>query len=163
MKTAIITGADGGMGSEITRAVAAAGYHVIMLCYTAFKGEERKSRLIIDTGNEEIEVMQIDLSSLSSIHDVTDKIIKSGISIDLLMNNAGTMCTQFTKSEDGLEQTVAVNYVAPYLLTRRLLPIMNKGARIVSMVSCTYAIGKITEEFFTKGKKGAFWRIPIYS
>ena len=48
-KTAIITGADGGMGTEITRAVAMAGYHVIMLCYTAFRGEERRSQLILDT------------------------------------------------------------------------------------------------------------------
>ena len=61
-KTAIITGADGGMGTEITRAVAMAGYHVIMLCYTAFRGEERRSQLILDTKNEDIEVMQVDLS-----------------------------------------------------------------------------------------------------
>ncbi len=47
-KTAIITGADGGMGTEITREVASAGYHVIMLCLTAFRGEERRSRLILE-------------------------------------------------------------------------------------------------------------------
>ena len=55
-KTAIITGADGGMGTEITRAVAKAGYHIIMLCYTLFKGEERKSQLILETNNPDIEV-----------------------------------------------------------------------------------------------------------
>ena len=58
-KLAIITGADGGMGTEITRAVAQAGYHVIMLCYTLFKGEERKNQLILETGNKEIEVRQV--------------------------------------------------------------------------------------------------------
>ena len=46
-KLAVITGADGGMGKEITRAVAEAGYHVIMLCYTLFKGEERKNQMIL--------------------------------------------------------------------------------------------------------------------
>ena len=55
-KLAVITGADGGMGKEITRAVAEAGYHVIMLCYTLFKGEERKNQMILETGNKEIEV-----------------------------------------------------------------------------------------------------------
>ena len=47
-KLAVITGADGGMGKEITRAVAEAGYHVIMLCYTLFKGEERKNQMILE-------------------------------------------------------------------------------------------------------------------
>ena len=67
-------------------------------------------------------------------------------------------------TEDGLERTVSVNYVAPYLLTRKLLPLMGEGSRIVNMVSCTYAIGKLNfPDFFLRGKKGAFWRIPIYS
>ena len=162
-KTAVITGADGGMGSEITKAVAMAGYHVIMVCYTSFKGEEKRSRIILDTGNEDIEVVQADLSSMESVLDAVDKIKDKTPSVELLMNNAGTMCTHFQQTPDGLEYTVAVNYVAPYLLSRKLLPLMQAGSRIVCMVSCTYAIGQITPEFFTRGKKGEFWRIPIYS
>lgn len=163
-KLAIITGADGGMGTEITRAVAQAGYRVIMLCYTLFKGEERKNQLILETGNKEIEVRQVDLSSMASVTSVADDLLGRGKHIDLLMNNAGTMSTNGrVQTEDGLERTVAVNYVAPYLLTLKLLPLMGKGTRIVNMVSCTYAIGKITPEFLTRGGKGAFWRIPVYS
>lgn len=163
-KLAIITGADGGMGTEITRAVAQAGYHVIMLCYTLFKGEERKNRLILETGNKEIEVRQIDLSSMASVTNVADDLLGRGKHIDLLMNNAGTMSSGgLVTTEDGLEYTVAVNYVAPFWLTLKLLPLMGKGTRIVNMVSCTYAIGKITPEFFTRGKRGSFWRIPVYS
>lgn len=162
-KTAVITGADGGMGSEITKAVAMAGYHVIMVCYTSFKGEEKKSRIILDTGNEDIEVVQADLSSMESVLDAVDKIKDKTPSVELLMNNAGTMCTHYVRTEDGFEHTVAVNYLAPYLLTRRLLPIMHEGSRIVNMISCTYAIGKIGPHFFTKGREGSFFRIPIYS
>ena len=162
-KTAIITGADGGMGTEITRAVAMAGYHVIMLCYTAFRGEERRSQLILDTKNEDIEVMQVDLSSMDNIVEVAQRISAKETSVDLLMNNAGTMRTHFSQTEDGFEYTVAVNYLAPFLLTHRLLPLMHAGTRIVNMVSCTYAIGKIGPHFFTHGKEGSFWRIPIYS
>ncbi len=162
-KTAIITGADGGMGTEITRAVAMAGYHVIMLCYTAFRGEERRSQLILDTKNEDIEVMQVDLSSMDNIVEVAQRIAAKETSVDLLMNNAGTMRTHFSQTEDGFEYTVAVNYLAPFLLTHRLLPLMHAGTRIVNMVSCTYAIGKIGPHFFTHGKEGSFWRIPIYS
>ena len=111
-KLAVITGADGGMGKEITRAVAEAGYHVIMLCYTLFKGEERKNQMILETGNKEIEVRQVDLSSMASVINVADGLLGRGKHIDLLMNNAGTMSTHLMQTEDGLERTVAVNYVA---------------------------------------------------
>lgn len=162
-KTAVITGADGGMGTEITKAVALAGYHVIMLCHTEFLGEERRSQLILSTGNKDIEVIQVDLSSMESTLEAANQILKKNCAIDLLMNNAGTMCSRFTQTEDGFERTVAVNYLAPFLLTNKLLPLMHKGTRIVNMVSCTYAIGKIDCKFFTHGQTGSFWRIPIYS
>ena len=162
-KTAVITGADGGMGSEITKAVAQAGYHVIMVCYTSFKGEERKSRIILDTENEDIEVVQSDLSSMESVVEAVRKIKSKTQSVDLLMNNAGTMCTHYIRTEDGFEHTVAVNYLAPFLLTNGLLPLMHEVSRVVNMVSCTYAIGKIGPNFFTKGREGTFIRIPIYS
>lgn len=162
--TAIITGADGGMGSEITRAVAAAGYRVIMLCYTKFKGVERKSQIALETGNPDIEVYEIDLSSMECIHNVTAKLLQRLSSIELLMNNAGTMCTHFIRTDEGFERTVAVNYLAPFLLTNRLLPLMHHGTRIVNMVSCTYAIGKTGVHFFRNGSESrTFWRIPVYS
>ena len=164
-KLAIITGADGGMGTEITRAVAQAGYHVIMLCYTLFKGEERKNQLILETGNKEIEVRQVDLSSMASVTNIAEDLLGRGKHIDLLMNNAGTMSSGgLITTEDGLEYTVAVNYVAPFLLTLKLLPLMGQGTRIVNMVSCTYAIGHLDfPDFFRQGRKGSFWRIPVYS
>ena len=128
-----------------------------------FKGEERKNQMILETGNKEIEVRQVDLSSMASVINVADGLLGRGKHIDLLMNNAGTMSTHLMQTEDGLERTVAVNYVAPFLLTMRLLPLMGKGSRIVNMVSCTYSLGHITSDFFSHGKSGSFWRIPIYS
>ena len=63
-KWAIITGADGGMGTEITRAVAEAGYHIIMACYRPSKAEPIRQRLVNETGNANLEVMAVDLSSM---------------------------------------------------------------------------------------------------
>ena len=64
VKWAIITGADGGMGREITRSVAQAGYRIIMACYNPSKAEIVRQRLIEETGNPNLEVMAIDLSSM---------------------------------------------------------------------------------------------------
>ena len=163
-KLAVITGADGGMGMEITRAVAAAGYKVIMACRDPEIAEEKRQLIMRETGNIALEIVPVNLASLSSTASFANELLQRGEVITLLMNNAGTMETRRCITEDGLERTVSVNYVAPYLLTRKLLPLMGEGSRIVNMVSCTYAIGKLDfPDFFLRGKKGAFWRIPIYS
>lgn len=163
-KLAVITGADGGMGMEITRAVAAAGYKVIMACRDPEIAEEKRQLIMRETGNIALEIIPVNLASLSSTASFANELLQRGEDITLLMNNAGTMETKRNITEDGLERTVSVNYVAPYLLTRKLLPLMEEGSRIVNMVSCTYAIGRLDfPDFFLRGKKGAFWRIPIYS
>ena len=163
-KLAVITGADGGMGMEITRAVAAAGYKVIMACRDPEIAEEKRQLIMRETGNIALEIVPVNLASLSSTASFANELLQRGEVITLLMNNAGTMETKRRITEDGLERTVSVNYVAPYLLTRKLLPLMEEGSRIVNMVSCTYAIGRLDfPDFFLRGKKGAFWRIPIYS
>ena len=80
------------------------------------------------------------------------------------MNNAGTLETGLHITQDNMERTVQVNYVGPYLLTRLLLPLMGEGSRIVNMVSLTYRVGNLDfPDFFQRGRKGSFWRIPIYS
>lgn len=164
VELAIITGADGGMGMEITRAVAVAGYRVIMGCRNPETAEHKRQMLVRETGNPYIETVGIDLSSLSSVSAFAEEMLKRAEPLKLLMNNAGTMESQRRLTEDGLEWTVSVNYVGPYLLTRKLLPLMGEGSRIVNMVSCTYAIGKLDfPDFFLRGRKGGFWRIPIYS
>ena len=163
-KLAVITGADGGMGMEITRAVSTAGYKVIMACRDPEIAEEKRQLIMRETGNIALEIVPVNLASLSSTASFANELLQRGEVITLLMNNAGTMETRRCITEDGLERTVSVNYVAPYLLTRKLLPLMGEGSRIVNMVSCTYAIGKLDfPDFFLRGKKGAFWRIPIYS
>ncbi|MBP3374113.1 MAG: SDR family oxidoreductase [Bacteroidaceae bacterium] len=164
MKVAIITGADGGMGFEETRAVAQAGYHTIMACYSPKLAEPKCRQLIEETGNSHIEVIGLDLASLQSVNHFAGQIRDRFTEVHLLMNNAGTMETGRHITVDGLERTASVNYVGPYLLTRLLLPLMKAGARIVNMASCVYLLGKLDfPEFFEKGRKGAFWRIPVYS
>ena len=160
---AIITGADGGMGQVITTALAKEGYPVIMACLDPAKATPICTRIQQETGNTQIEVREINLASLSSVNKFTCQLLKEGRSVSRLMNNAGILTTPVRKTEDGLETIISVNYVAPYLLTRQLLPLMQAGSRIVNTVSCTYAIGRIESEFFERGRNGQFFRIPVYS
>ena len=163
-KLAVVTGADGGMGTEITRALAFAGYRVVMACCRVQKAEEVRRNLLRERSGLQMEIRKIDLASFASVAAFADGMLAEGKRVSLLMNNAGTMETARRITEDGLERTVSVNYAGHYLLTRKLLPLMGEGSRIVNMVSCTYAVGRLDfPDFFTQGKKGSFWRIPIYS
>lgn len=159
---AIITGADGGMGQVITTALAKEGYPVLMACLNPGKAALVCEQIKQETGNTQVEVRPINLASLSSVEAFVGRLLQEGRPISRLMNNAGILTTPTRQTEDGLETIVSVNYVAPYMLTRRLLPLMHPGSRIVNTVSCTYAIGKIDPLFFEKGKNGRFARIPVY-
>ena len=164
MKLAIITGAGTGMGFEEAKAVAGKGFHTIMACHRPEAAEERRQEIVKATGNEHVEVVGIDLADLSSVCRFADQIKARFQHLDLLMNNAGTLETGLHITQDNMERTVQVNYVGPYLLTRLLLPLMGEGSRIVNMVSLTYRVGNLDfPDFFQRGRKGSFWRIPIYS
>ena len=164
MKVAIITGANGGMGYEEAKEALLQGYHTVMACYCPSKSEDRRQQMIAETGNDDVEIMGLDLSNMQSIRDFADQIKAKFDHIDLLMNNAGTLETGYHVTVDGLERTVGVNYVGPYLLTRLLIPLMSKGSRIVNMSSCSFILGRLQfPEFFTKGRKGFWQRILVYS
>ena len=163
MKVAIITGAGTGMGFEEAKAVAGKGFHTIMACHHPDAAETKRQEIVQATGNEHVEVLGLDLADLSSVRRFAAEVKARFEHLDLLMNNAGTLETGLHKTVDNLERTVQVNYVGPFLLTRLLLPLMVEGSRIVNMVSLTYRYGSLDfPDFFQRGRKGSFWRIPIY-
>ncbi len=158
----MITGADGGMGREITLAVAAAGYRVIMASLDPEKARALCKSIISESKNPNVELLRLDLASFSAIKSFAEEVAKLGLPIALLANNAGVLQWKMEYTEEGLEMTTGVNYVGHYLLTALLLPLMERGSRIVNTISCTYRIGKVTgDPFYRKGK--GFWRFPCYS
>jgi len=160
---AIVTGAGGCMGRVITRSLAEDGYRVIMVSLNRDKMIKIKSSLAKDVPADLLEIIPVDFSSMREVMSFTDYILKRGEPVDLLMNNAGILAESFSLTQDGIEKTVAVNYLAPYLLTRRLLPLMSYRSRIVCMVSCTHVLGSLSENFFTGGNVKRFRSIPVYS
>ena len=139
----IVTGATGAIGRAIARALALRGERVVMACRNAQKAEPIRRRLIDETGNPDIESMPLDLSSLRSVAAFAEAIRSEKVSVAALINNAGTMNGSFRLTEDGLEETLGVNYVGPYVLSRLLLPCMESESRIVNTLSVTYRIGKV--------------------
>lgn len=159
---AIITGAGGGMGLEITKAVAKAGYKVIMAGSNSEKNRTACETLVKETGGE-IELLGLNLSEFASIDNFVEEVKKRCSSISLLINNAGAMPPEPRETVEGLEYCAGTNYLGHYILIHRLLPLLPAGSRIVNTVSLTYKMGKITEEFFKPSYPKFFNRFRPYS
>ena len=146
MKTAIITGADGGMGREHTIALAKAGCKIIMTSTKQQKGEKICEELKQKTQWEHISVKQLNLEDLDSIVDFCKTINVDKINI--LLNNAGTLPSVPKTTKQGFDYTIGVNFLGHFLLTELLYPHFTAGTKIVNMVSLTYKYGKIFNNFF---------------
>ncbi|WP_228423347.1 SDR family oxidoreductase [Butyricimonas faecalis] len=144
----IITGANGGMGKAITRAIAGTGVPVIMACRNVERAAEVRDEIVRETGNGRVELHRLDLASVASIRSFVDGL--NGREVRVLVNNAGIMCRDFSTTEDGVETTVGVNYMGTWLLTNWLLPNMGRSgrSRIINTSSVTCKMGKVGDHFF---------------
>ena len=131
----LITGASGAMGAAATEALAAAGQPVLMAVRNPEKAEAVRSGILSRVPQAELAIAELDLGSLASVRRFAAA-LEPG-SVTALFNNAGVIAKKYALTEDGFEQSFAVNYFGPWLLTRLLLPKLASGARIVNMVSLT--------------------------
>lgn len=161
MDPIIVTGASGAMGSEAVRALVRAGRPVWMACRNLEKGEQVRTAILRDCPSASLELSRLDLASFASIRAFVEG-LPEGQRFAGLFNNAGTMCRRFSRSEDGLERTWAVNYVGPYLLTRLLLPRFAEGAVLVNMVSLSTLVAKLDWHAFEASEE-AFGQVKAYS
>ncbi|XP_063905056.1 retinol dehydrogenase 11-like [Zophobas morio] len=136
-KTAIITGANTGIGYETALEFAKRGCRVIMACRNQEKANAAREKIVQATGNENIVVKSINLDSLASVRDFAKYINETEDRLDLLINNAGAAQLPDKTTEDGLQLEMACNYFAPFLLTILLLDLLKKSApsRIVNVSS----------------------------
>lgn len=124
-----------------------------MACRNIKKANSQRDILIKEFPNSEINVLELDLNSLSSIKAFTENIKNQGFKVNRLLNNAGIICRDFSINEDGFETTVAVNYLGPLYLTKLMIPLMDQDFNVVNTVSVTRGVSKLDRHFFDLDKK----------
>ena len=139
----IVTGATGAMGAAATRALARQGKAVLMACRNVHKAEAVRSSILAELPEADILIGQLDLASLDSVRVFAEELVSEPVYA--LFNNAGVISRDYALTSDGLENTFAVNYFGPVLLTRLLLPKMLPDAVVVNMVSLTCRYVSIDE------------------
>jgi NAD(P)-dependent dehydrogenase (short-subunit alcohol dehydrogenase family) len=136
-KTALVTGSTDGLGKEVARQLAALGAFVIVHGRNRERGED-VVRMIHDAGHGDAVFYRADLGALAEVRAFADHVQERHDRLDLLVNNAAAVGTAERQlSADGHELAFAVNYLSHYLLTYRLLPLLQASApaRIVNVSS----------------------------
>lgn len=139
----LITGANSGIGYYTAMALAHKGYELIFICRNKEKAEKAIEEIKNKSGNTNIHLFLADFGSLEQVREVANQIITSYDSLDILINNAGLiMGGKREESTEGYEYTIAVNHLAPFLLTGLLLPLLKKSdeAKIINVASEAHRI-----------------------
>ena len=142
-RTAVVTGANSGLGMVTTLELARAGATVLMACRNLEKGAAAADQIRESVPNAQVEVVELDLSSLDSVRQFTDALDVD--ELDLLVNNAGIMWVPQQRSADGFELQFGTNHLGHFALTGRLLARLNRApaARVVTLSSNEHRRGHI--------------------
>lgn len=144
-KTAIVTGANAGVGYETALALYEAGAKVILGCRNLENAATAMVSMKKANGKGSLEVLVLDLSSLQSVASATATFTGTNNRLDILINNAGVMYPPISKTADGFELQFGTNFIGHFALTGLLYPLLKKtkGARVVTVSSNAYKNGHI--------------------
>ncbi len=134
-RTVVITGGTGGIGFQSALGIAGTGAHVVITGRNRERGDEAVERIVDESGNDRVELVVGDVSSIKGIDALADALAERVDHIDVLVNNAGYMGSAPATSDDGFEMHFAVNVLAPWRLTHALLPALRAAgdARVLNI------------------------------
>jgi NAD(P)-dependent dehydrogenase (short-subunit alcohol dehydrogenase family) len=143
-RTAVVTGANSGLGYETCRALAARGARVVMASRDEGRGRAARDRLRAEATGE-LEVVRLDLADLASVREFAATLTARDEPIDLLVNNAGIGMPARSLTAQGFESQFGVNHLGHFALTGLLLPLLRRGtgARVVTVSSEAYRDGSV--------------------
>jgi NAD(P)-dependent dehydrogenase (short-subunit alcohol dehydrogenase family) len=160
-KTAIITGATGGLGYETALALAGAGAKVVLTGRNEAKGRDALQNIRRQFPKAEIAYDTLDLANLASVAEFASRYAAAHTSLDLLVNNAGVMALpQRQVTSDGFEMQLGTNYLGHYALTAHLLPLLRQGhqPRVVNLSSLAHRTGAINFGDLQSAKSYSSWK-----
>jgi len=142
-RTAVVTGASGGLGLETAEVLAGRGAAVVLACRDLGKAERAADRIRSAAAGASVLVVHLELGSLASVRTAAEQINAACPSLDLLINNAGVMAIPREVTEDGFERTLATNHLGHFALTGLLLGRMldTPGSRVVTVSSNGHRMG----------------------
>ena len=154
-KLCLITGATDGIGKETAECLAGFNARLILVGRDKSKGESVRNELVVQTGNDQIDIMTADLSNMNAIQKLSAEIHKKYNKLNILINNAGAFFSKREITDDGFEKTFALNHLGYFLLTKLLLDLIKKStdARIVNVASQAH-IGSTINFDDLHGEKG---------
>ena len=146
--TAVVTGANSGLGFEVTRALAGRSTHVVMACRSTERAAAARADVEADDPAGTLSVRELDLASLASVADFADSFGADHETLDLLVNNAGVMGIARNETADGFETQFGVNHLGHFALTGHLLDRLRAGQapRVVTVSSGMHERGEIDFE-----------------
>ena len=144
-KTAIVTGANTGIGKETAIDLAKRGARVIVACRDPKRGADAVRDIKGASKSDEVIMKRLDLASLASVRQFSEEILQEESRIDILINNAGVMLTPYCLTEDGFEMQFGTNHLGHFLLTNLLLDRIKESApsRIVNLSSAAHIGGNL--------------------
>ena len=145
-KTALVTGANSGIGYQAALELARHGAHVLLGCRNYAKGQAALDRLLREAPGASAELVELDMASLSSIRAFVADFAGRGIALDLLINNAGVMALPKRElTADGFERQFGTNHLGHFALTGLLMPqlLAAPAPRVVTVASLAHRNGKI--------------------
>ena len=145
-RTAVVTGANSGLGLETARELARAGAHVVLACRNLDKGEAARDEIDRDVPGASLELAKLDLGELASVRAFAKEFNASHDGLDLLINNAGVMASPRRYTADGFELHLGTNHLGPFALTAQLIGAMEgrHDARVVTLSSGAHRMGRIS-------------------
>jgi hypothetical protein len=143
-KTAIVTGANVGLGYETAKGLAARGAHTILACRNQEKGHAARDAIRAAHPDASLVVMKLDLADLASIRAFADEVGGAHETVDILCNNAGVMALPYRKTADGFEMQFGTNHLGHFALTGLLIGrVTGAAGRVVNVSSIYHRSGVI--------------------
>lgn len=147
-KTALITGANSGIGLATAKALAKKSFDLILLCRNENKGQEALDEIRRDTPTVKASLLLADLVNLDSVRQVAEQVSKDYKHLDVLINNAGYTPATLEFTDDGIEKSFYTSHVGQFVLTWHLLDLLKKTAietgdvRVINLSSAAHKMGK---------------------